>query len=433
MPISIAIALATVAGTASAHTEAPRSLEGRTRAAGPITYVYINAATGERLFTAEPGRPASAGRQSSEEVWIADNQRPCAAYGSDYGWVGLVDEPGNGTPAEIGATFLDWGDVAFDTVVDCVQVTWASAHTDSDSDGDGFADGVEGFGSSWTWYDTDNGFNNNLTRSPLISFTLQNLPGNLTADLNEFETYVATVDLVGGFDAPRSFEICDTDGDPQGAAVHNPFIGIGDIDFDGQPDGDLDGDGLADFAYTQRFYQPGSTDFDGDGVPDGDPAAAQTAILLVAPSGPTVLTDDGWTIDPVAPPPAGQGVEDAFDILTDINNDGFFEPYGTFFYGGFSCDRDGNGVPGDAPDDYRSFAQFYHALYGPQGVDPQPCPADFFPPGGDGVVNFFDVSAFIAAYGDGLPSTDVFPPGGDGELNFFDLAEFIRLFGEGCP
>jgi hypothetical protein len=437
--IMTAACLSLVAGSAVATADrTPHVLHHRTRPAGPITYVYIHAATGERLFTAEPGRPVSTGRQSSDEIWIADNTTPCAAYGLTTGLIGVFDDPGYSTAAATRATFLDWGDVGVDTVVDCVQVTWSSAHADVDHDGDGFADGVEGFGSTWTWYDIDNGFNDCNTRFGLMGFTLSDLPGNPTPDVNEFATYIATVDLVAGFPDPLSFEICDTDGDPQGAALFNPFVGIGDVNFDGIPDADLDGDGLADFSYGQNFYQPGTTDFDGDGIPDGDPAAtAQTALLMVAPSGPAVQGDPGWTIDPVAPLPAGQGMEDFFDILIDINDDGFYEPFGTFFYGGFSCDRDGNGIPGDASNDYRPFSQFYHVLYGP-GSTAVCCRTDIGPDGtcnsGDGLINFFDVANYIALFKARDPHADFFPTdGGDGVFDFFDVSTFIAEFNAGCP
>lgn len=55
------------------------------------------------------------------------------------------------------------------------------------------------------------------------------------------------------------------------------------------------------------------------------------------------------------------------------------------------------------------------------------CVADF---NDDGVLNFFDVSAFISAFTGMDPSADLT---GDGVLNFFDVSAFIGVFAGGCP
>ena len=56
-----------------------------------------------------------------------------------------------------------------------------------------------------------------------------------------------------------------------------------------------------------------------------------------------------------------------------------------------------------------------------------PCPADLT---GDGVLNFFDVSAFLSAYNAQLPEADFT---GDGLLNFFDVSAFLGAYNAGCP
>ncbi len=55
------------------------------------------------------------------------------------------------------------------------------------------------------------------------------------------------------------------------------------------------------------------------------------------------------------------------------------------------------------------------------------CPADFT---GDGQLNFFDVSAFLSAFGSMDASADFT---GDGQFNFFDVSAFLSAFGAGCP
>ncbi|MBL4698489.1 MAG: hypothetical protein JKX70_06630 [Phycisphaerales bacterium] len=55
------------------------------------------------------------------------------------------------------------------------------------------------------------------------------------------------------------------------------------------------------------------------------------------------------------------------------------------------------------------------------------CPADFT---GDGNLNFFDVAAFLQAFGTMDPIADFTD---DGSFDFFDVAAFLAAFGAGCP
>ena len=55
------------------------------------------------------------------------------------------------------------------------------------------------------------------------------------------------------------------------------------------------------------------------------------------------------------------------------------------------------------------------------------CAADFTD---DGQINFLDVSAFLAAFGNMDSSADI---SGDGQFNFLDVSAFISLFMQGCP
>ena len=49
---------------------------------------------------------------------------------------------------------------------------------------------------------------------------------------------------------------------------------------------------------------------------------------------------------------------------------------------------------------------------------------------GDGMLNFFDVSAFLSAFNAMNPIADFT---GDGQLNFFDVSTFLSAFNAGCP
>ncbi len=55
------------------------------------------------------------------------------------------------------------------------------------------------------------------------------------------------------------------------------------------------------------------------------------------------------------------------------------------------------------------------------------CPADITD---DGMLNFFDVSAFLSAFA-AMESAADFT--GDGMFNFFDVSSFLSLFAQGCP
>ncbi len=57
------------------------------------------------------------------------------------------------------------------------------------------------------------------------------------------------------------------------------------------------------------------------------------------------------------------------------------------------------------------------------------CPADLAPPAG--VLNFFDISAYITLYNTADPAADLAAP--FGTLNFFDVAAYIGLYNAGCP
>jgi hypothetical protein len=77
---------------------------------------------------------------------------------------------------------------------------------------------------------------------------------------------------------------------------------------------------------------------------------------------------------------------------------------------------EGNGVD---PDFLESDLSSYPA--------PNNCLPDFT---GDGVLDFFDVSAFINAYNAADPAADL---NGDGVFNFFDVSIFVNAFSAGCP
>ncbi|MBL4698468.1 MAG: hypothetical protein JKX70_06520 [Phycisphaerales bacterium] len=60
-------------------------------------------------------------------------------------------------------------------------------------------------------------------------------------------------------------------------------------------------------------------------------------------------------------------------------------------------------------------------------LDCLPCPADL---SGDGVLNFFDVSAFLTFFQINNPIADM---NDDGVFNFFDVSAYLSAFSAGCP
>jgi len=432
------LALCLVAGGLSGVSlgaQPPTTLSPSSGQVTQASHIYYNIMTGERVVTIlGDGQTQPTDTGSSQPVWSSLVQNPCEAAGYTTEYFFALDNNAGTSSLATGATLLDWGDISVDTVVDCVRINWVSGHRDVDVDSDGVGDGVVGLGGQWTWWDADNGRSlQSCTRLPLITFTLADLPGNIFDD-GQLTNYTVDVDLVGSFSSLLTFEIGDSDGDLQGAAFgHNNVDtnsdGIGDgvsvanadRDFDGLLDSDLDGDGLFDWAWNVRFYQPGTADLDGDGVIDGDinDSFLPIGVSFAVGEGNAVDNGDGtWTwVRDTGVSDAANGQEDAFAMFAppfggpggDILYAGFF------WFGGFACEEEGYTPP----------ASFLHRLYGPH-TDIF-CTADMT---GDGVLNFFDISAFLTAFANEDPAADFSP---DGVFNFFDISAFLAAFAAGCP
>ncbi|PCI08593.1 hypothetical protein COB72_08050 [bacterium] len=422
-----------------------------------VAHIYYNVASGEKVVTLfGEDQTAPAAGFSSSPVWSTMESMPCAEQGFTTTYFFGVDDNtdvGYSLP-QSGLSLLDYGDIVTDTLVDCIHISWVTDHADVDADGDGVGDGVVGLSGEWTIWDADNGRElNRSTRLPIVSVLLTNLPADFSGTndpsdpKNTFARYSMDLDLTASSLASNlMFEIGDSDGDLQGAAFGNNNVdidgdGIGDgfsvadssIDpatglpfvdrnLDGLPDNDLDGDGLFDWAWTVRFYQPGSGDSNQDGVIDdldGDIADSMRLIGVNfgAPEGTAIdLGDDTWeweidtsTFD------AGRGSEDRFAMYFPPNGNGDLVYEGGYFFGGFAC----SGI------NYTPYASFEFQLLSP-GTPIGEC-GDF---NGDGVLNFFDISAYLVLYNEGSPHADM---NGDGELNFFDISAFLGIYSAGCP
>ena len=438
-----ALTLAMAAGIAStaAASNTPTTLGPTQANVQQIGHIYYNVASGERIVTVlgdGQTAPADTGNPESGPIWSSQIQNACADFGYTTEYFFGVDNPGT-TSLSTDVTFMDYGDIEANTVVDCFQVNWVVAHADTDTDLDSIGDGVEELAGQWMIWDADNGRAiNNSTRLPLVDVLFFNLPGNI-ADPGFLSGYTLDVDLVAGFTGTDlSFEICDTDGDCQTAAFCNSSvfdsatgtmlpIGLCDNDFDGILDSDLDGNGLADFSWTVRFYQPGTgNDFDSDG--DSGMAAGSTSdtigVSFGYPEGTATDNGDGtftYAVDSMAEA-AGTGEEDRFALYNPPIPDGMggeiITYNGGYWFGGFACT---GGLIDTGGAGYTPPAMFQFTLYGPTTGG---CPADL---NGDGVLNFFDVSLFIQDYNAGGDYN------GDGSTNFFDVSAFIQDYNAGCP
>ena len=426
------IAAGTVAGAAQANN--PTTLGVTNADVVKAGHIYYNVASGERIVTLlGDGQTAPADTGNSVPIWAIQGGNPCDAQGYTTEYFFGVDNPGT-TSLSTNITLLDYGDIAADSVVDCIEINWVVAHPDAWANGTDSTSGVEGveeLAGQWMVWDADNGREiNQSTRLPLVDFLFFNLPGNTPDNQanGALTGWTADVDLVAfGTATDLSFEIGDTDGDCQTAAFCNELVGTMDNDFDGLPDSDLDGDGLFDWSWTVRFYQPGmGNDFDSDsdtGVAPGS-SSDTIGISFGVPEGMAVDNGDGtwtWDIDENANA-AGTGAEDRFVIYNPPNSTGAITYNGGYWFGGFACT---GGLISTGGTGYTPPAMFQFVLYGPDNGIFEYCDYN-----GDGVADFFDVSAFIMDFNAMAPNADV---NGDGAWDFFDVSLFIQAFTAGCP
>ncbi|MCC5824293.1 MAG: hypothetical protein LAT64_11515 [Phycisphaerales bacterium] len=213
-------------------------------------------------------------------------------------------------------------------------------------------------------------------------------------------------------DGPLYDGSCDPDTDPNCLPNPNGIYRFQDIDITGfqLTPGDFNDGGSAN--HTQFRFIPGDLNF--DGVVDQNDLFLLDALLLGADFDATeIITDDFGLpiINPVTNMPLERYVfqgrlANAFLAATNLDpNDGV---------GG-----------SNAPTVTQADRAVLVALLGGG-----PCnAADIAEP--FGVLNFFDVAAYLTLFNAGDPAADLAAP--FGELNFFDLATYLAIFNQGCP
>lgn len=432
MKAKSALSLALAAGITStvAANTTPTKLDPTEGQIKHVAHIYFNVATGEKITTlinsGDAQRPVDG--TDGTQIWTQDLGAMCVDFGDTTSFFYQMDNPTD-TPT-LNEFLFDWGDIAFDTVVDCVQIHWITDHKDTDTDSDGFADGIVGFAGSWTYWDAMNGRAPEFDSIalPIITIGFFNLPGELDDTADAFLAFfTADVDLgaSGSFGTSLIFEIGDTDSDLQEAAVHNARLDLEFNGLPGVPDIDPDGNGLADWGWSLIYDQPGTVDVDNadsdsdtqTGI-DGDILALETTgVVFGAPSdGEPVFDSIGLTWSWQQNGPTAGLAEDVFNTGRLVGSSIILD--GPWFFGGLACT-----LPEDPPlppgTGYVPAAFFQTILYGPGGTPP--CAADL---NGDGELDFFDISLFLSSS---------FDFNGDTAFDFFDISAFLSAFGEGCP
>jgi len=143
----------------------------------------------------------------------------------------------------------------------------------------------------------------------------------------------------------------------------------------------------------------------------------------------------GWVALSQSPPTKGQVAQDTLLGPVTLNAMSPGEGYATMFYPLNDTALEGqtfymqwliadpNAPGGFARSDIAQVTPFCSMIASCTPV----CEADL---DGNGVLDFFDVSAFVNAYGASDPIADL---DGNGVFNFFDVSAFVNAFAAGCP
>ncbi len=432
--IALAMAAGFVATSAANATDDRQAQNGmRAMKSMPVGHIYYNPATGERVVTPFENRP----RAASGALWLNNNTDPCATGGT----VGVIDDPDLNSDglgdlfggACVGGTFPCegtwnnfWGDIAYDSVVDCLVVAYGITAPDFDADSDSIGDGIVGYDMTMTFSDNDNGFGADFLgisgRSCILDLTIPTLAGSAGALPPGFvAVYILTLDFASV--APSLvFELGDSDGVDDagtgisGGALYGPGNGFPNV----SSGIDWDSNGLADFSFAMRFDQSTLGTTGAPGVSKG-----VNGFVAAAPK----LGNAG---DLPADPADAAGLFDATDIYStgpQCTGASLGSPLyiGTFFFGGFTC----------APGAEVPHSSAWIELYGPDGVTTGcgdipagSCnAADLAAP--VGTLDFSDVIAFLTAFGGTTCGADIADP--IGTWDFSDVIAFLTAFGGGCP
>ncbi len=348
------VALTVAAGCACAATANPENitLTGQMPISmDRVGHMYINLATGERAIT-----PPSEFRGNGTPLWINEQNDQCG-FNETY-WYPAVNTA-NGT----NNWWLDWGDIADNTVADVMTLIWVTDVPDPE------LDGVEGLEATFSLFD---GLDQTTTASGIGSlitqvFTIPNLPGSdgngATGGANLI--WAITVDLAGSGNE----------------------LNFGSTD--------IDGDSMADFGYGWQFATPKDANAHLAGMMLVTPPELSEVNSLGDPDNMGLSFDQNWdTTNP----------NYWFGGIDCSGGAGFnWSPFASYYLGLYAADDTG-GPCNDAdlvePYGVLEFADVLAFLGAFSAMDPA---ADLVPEGGDGVWEFADVLYFLGEFSAGCP------------------------------
>lgn len=322
------VSLAIVAGLAcSAIAQAEPVLENDYSAISTsnIRSLYYNVATGEIIRT-----DGQSTRDTGSPIWINEMYDQCGF--SEWFYYRILDtRPGT----ERDQIWLDWGEIAPNSVIDCFTMLLVSTVPDPEEDGE------DGLTVEVSFLDAVNRGQLGSGLAPYLTW-LVDFPGSASG----LAAWLITIDFAG---TPENwFEIGDVDGIDDSGNGYNSGYGA-----------DLDADGNADFAYAYSFLQP---------------------------AGIAAISGGGMVVPPEGVTPNSLGDEDS---RGRFDNHDWAQFIGTYWFGGYDCS-------GGAGFLWSPWSTQYLGLYGGD-VGPQPCnDADFAEP--YGTLDFFDVQAFLGLF-----------------------------------
>ncbi len=334
MKMKTCLTLAIAAGCASVASANPEKITLNNQVgmtADNIGYIYYNVATGEMTKTT-----ASQARGLNNPIWINELDDQC---GFGEWFYSPIRDSATGEDTY----WMDWGDIAANSVVDTMTFLYATSVADA------LEDGEEGFEFDISFFDGIDIGQINSTLAPYLVYTITGIPGSASGVTG----WLVTVDVSGG----GEFEVGDADGiDDSGNGFNSGGLGV-----------DADGDGSPDFAYGYNIRHPAAE------------LAGNTGMGLVAPpegTFPNSLGDD--------------------DMMALFFTQDWANPDGIYWFGGYDCS-------GGAGFMWNPWGSYYLGLYGADGGGGD-CEADR---NNDGILDFFDVQDFLGAFAQMDASADM--------------------------
>lgn len=363
MKAKTCFALAIAAGCATVASANPEKQILNGYQAAPtdaIGHIYYNVATGELIKTS-----GGQARDASNPIWVNEQYDQCG-YAEWYYFPIRDSATGEDTH------WMDWGDIADNSVIDCFTMLYFTQVPDAGEDGeDGFSVELSFFdGADWCCTISSG-------MAPYLTWEITDIPGSASGGA----AWLITIDFATAGTPENYFEVGDADGVDQSGNGLNSGYGSG-IDVDGLGNG-------ADFAYGFAFNHP------------------ETMLSGV--------TGCGLAVPPEAVEPNSLGSEDVMALFIG----GWDTIDGFYWFGGLDCAA-GSGFL------WGPWADYYLGLYGGGEVDPCPSIADF---NNDDVLDFFDVQIFLGLFSAHDQLADLVD---DNVWDFFDVQTFLGAFSAGC-